>query len=327
MLSQQYLEKVVDLQKKSEPFALAVVVKREAPSSGYLGDKAVINKFGEIFGWVGGGCVKAIMIKEAEDAMKTGRPRLVVIGKSISTSKSADVMEYKMTCQSDGTIEVFIEPVLPAPHLVVMGKTAIAKALAKIGKAAGYRITAVAEDARPDTFGPVDELITQLKLDQVKTTPATSIVVITQGEQDETALEQALKKNPAYLAFVASQKKKTAVFSMLRDSGIEAQLLDRIKSPAGLNIKAKRPEEVAISILAEMIQEQDKTSSGFSFTAFDETRKEAGKPKFYINPVCGVPVDMENPKHVEEYGEEKVYFCCDGCWVKFKQEPSKYMIK
>jgi len=327
MLNQQYFDKLVDLQKKAEPFALAVVVKREAPSSGKLGDKAVINKFGEIFGWVGGGCVKAIMIKEAEDAMKTGKSRLVVIGKSLSTTKSGDVMEYKMTCQSDGTVEVFIEPVLPAPHLVVMGKTAIAKALTKIAKAAGYRVTAVAQDAKPDTFGPVDELITQLKLDQVKTSPASSIVVITQGEQDETALEQALKKNPGYLGFVASQKKKTAVFSFLKDSGIESSLLDRIKSPAGLNINAKKPEEVAISILAEIIQEQQKNPSGFAFTAFDETRQEAGKPKFYINPVCGVPVDMENPKHIEEFAGEKVYFCCDGCWVKFKQEPEKYMIK
>ncbi len=171
MLNQQYLDKLLDLQKKAEPFAMAIVVRREAPSSGKLGDKAVINKFGEIFGWVGGGCVKAIMIKEAEDAMKTGKARLVIIGKSLSNSKCGDVMEYKMTCQSDGTVEVFIEPVLPQPHLVVMGKTAIAKALAKIARAAGYRVTAVAQEAKPDTFGQVDELITQLKLDQVKTTP------------------------------------------------------------------------------------------------------------------------------------------------------------
>jgi xanthine dehydrogenase accessory factor len=136
-----------------------------------------------------------------------------------------------------------------------------------------------------------------------------------------------LKKNPGYLGFVASQKKKTAVFDFLKDSGIDVQALEKIKSPAGLNINAKKPEEVAISILAEIIQEQQKNPSGLSFTAFDETRKEAGKPKFYINPVCGVPVDMENPKHVEEYQGEKVYFCCDGCWVKFKAEPAKYMIK
>ncbi len=149
--------------------------------------------------------------------------------------------------------------------------------------------------------------------------------MITQGEQDEAALEQAIKKQNGYLGFVASQKKKTAVFSYLKDAGIDSSLLDRIKSPAGLDINAKKPEEVAISILAEMIQEQHKNPSGLAFSAFDETRQEAGKPKFYINPVCGVPVDMENPKHVEEYGGEKVYFCCDGCWVKFKQEPGKYM--
>ena len=306
---------------------MAVVVRKEAPSSGKLGDKAVINKFGEIFGWVGGGCVKAIMIKEAEDAMKTGKARLVRIGKSEAPLKSEAVMEYKMTCQSEGTVEVFIEPVLPEPHLVVMGKSAIAKALVKIGKAAGYRVTAVAPDARPDTFGQVDELITQYKLDQVKTTMASSIVVVTQGEQDELALEEAMKKSAIYLGFVASRKKKSVVFSSLLDAGLDQEAISKIKSPAGIDIKARKPEEVAISILAEIIQVQQMNPSGFSFSAFDETRQQAGKSKFYINPVCGVPVDMENPKHVVEYKGEKVYFCCDGCLVKFEQQPEKYMTR
>jgi xanthine dehydrogenase accessory factor len=327
MLNQQYLEKIQELEKKMEPYALAVVVRKEAPSSGKLGDKAVINKFGEIFGWVGGGCVKAIMIKESEDAMKTGKARLIRIGEPGTEKKSGEVMEYKMTCQSEGTVEVFIEPILPAPHLVVMGKSAIAKALVKIGKAAGYRVTAVAQDARPDSFEKVDELITELKLDRVKTTTATSIVVVTQGEQDEIALEQAIKKPANYLGFVASQKKKSAVFSSLLDIGMDKDAISKIKSPAGIDINAKKPEEVAISILAEIILEQQKNPTGLSFTAFDENRQEAGKTKFYINPVCGVPIDIENPKHIVDYKGEKVYFCCDGCWVKFNQEPEKYMQK
>jgi len=326
MLS-KFLEKTQELSKKNEPFALAVVVRRDEPSSGKVGDKAVINKFGEIIGWVGGGCVKAIIIKEAEDAMKSGKARLVKIGKNTSSVNSEGIMEYKMTCQSEGTVEVFIEPILPTPHLVVVGKSAIARSLVRLAKTAGYRVTAMAQDARLDTFENPDELITQFNWSQVKTNPATSIVVATQGEQDELALEQALQQKYAYLGFVASKKKKSSVFSYLEDLGLDKKAINEIKSPAGLDINAKKPEEVAISILAEMIQVRNNLPSSFSFTQFDDTRTEAGKPKFYINPVCGVPVDINNPKHIIEYKNEKVYFCCDGCKVKFEQDPDKYMVK
>jgi xanthine dehydrogenase accessory factor len=170
-------------------------------------------------------------------------------------------------------------------------------------------------------------LITQINWSQVKTNPSTSILVATQGEQDETALEQALQQQYAYLGFVASKKKKASVISYLEDLGLDKKAIQNIKSPAGIDINAKKPEEVAISILAEIIQVRNNLPDTFSFTQFDDTRTEAGKPKFYINPVCGVPVDINNPKHIIEYKSEKVYFCCDGCKVKFEQDPEKYMNK
>jgi xanthine dehydrogenase accessory factor len=322
-----FLEKGQELRKKNEPFAIALVVRREAPSSGKAGDKAIINKFGEIIGWVGGGCVRATIIKEAEDAMKTGRARLVRIGKALNQSQQEGVMEYKMTCQSEGLVEVFIEPVLPPPHLVVMGKTAIAKALVKLAKASGFRVTAVAPDVKPDTFDKVDELITQYSLKQVNTTPASSIVVATQGDNDEIALQEAIGKTSAYLGFVSSRKKGDKLMDYLKDAGVDPSRVATIKSPAGIDINAKSPEEVAISILAEIIKVKSQVGAGAAFTMFDATREEAGKPKFYINPVCGVPVDVNSPKHVIDYKGEKVYFCCDGCKVKFEQNPEKYMEK
>jgi xanthine dehydrogenase accessory factor len=324
MLS-KYIEKIQELSKKNEPFALALVVRREEPSSGKVGDKAVINKFGEIIGWVGGGCVRAILIKEAEDAMKTGQSRLVRIGKNTGAVNAKGIIEYKMTCQSEGTVEVFIEPVLPAPHLVVVGKSAIARALVIMAKAAGYRVTAMASDARMDTFQGPDQLITQLSFAQVKTDPSSSIVVATQGEQDEQALELALQQSFTYLGFVASRKKKTSVLQYLKDAGIDQAKVDMIESPAGIDINAKRPEEVAISILAAIIQRRNNLPDDFHFTRFEERPAETGKPVFYINPVCGVPVDMNSPKHVVDYEGEKVYFCCDGCHAKFLLEPSKYV--
>lgn len=324
----KFLENTQELKKKNEPFALAIVVRREAPSSGKVGDKALINRFGELLGWVGGGCVKGIIIKEAGEAMKSGKARLVMIGKSIGPSGQEGVIEYKMTCQSEGTVEVFIEPVLPAPHLVVIGKSAIARALVKLAGAADYRITAVAQDSNLQTFEKVDELITQISLTNVKTTPASFIVVATQGEQDEKALEEGLKKDRAYLGFVASKKKMASMANYLFDAGYDQSAVDSIKSPAGIDINAKSPEQVAISILAEMIQVQNRTPGGGVFEKFDKSETEKGtSPKYYINPVCGVPVDINNPKHIIEYKGQAVYFCCDGCKVEFEADPEKYMNK
>jgi len=324
---EQFLAKAQELRKKNEPFAIAIVVRREAPCSGKSGDKAIINKYGEIIGWVGGGCVKSIVIKEAEDAMQTGEARLVKVGKSASVIKQNGIMEYKMTCLSEGSVDIFIEPVLPTPHLVVMGKGAIAKALVKLAKATGYRVTAIATGGKPDTFEGVDELITQLSFQNVKTSGHSSIVVATQGEDDERALELALKQQHSYIGFVASKKKRAGVFEYLLQSGAEQKNIDEIKSPAGIDINAKKSEEVAISILVEIIQIKNSSPAAAGFTEFDDTRAEAGKPKFYINPVCGVPIDISGPKHIIEYQGEKVYFCCDGCKIKFEQDPKKYMKK
>ncbi len=329
---EEFFDKLEELRKKNEPFVTATVVRREVPSSGKSGDKAIIDKFGKMTGWIGGGCVKGIILKEADDAIKSGRSRLVKVGKSLSTLKQEGVVDYKMTCMSEGTVEVFIEPVLPSPHLVVIGKTAIAKALVKIAKTAGFRITVVAADITPQTFEKVDELITQMNVEHVKLTSSSSIVVCTQGDQDEEALQQALQKNCAYIGFVASRKKKTGVFDYLIQQGMDQKKLDTVHSPAGIDISAKRPEEVAISIMAEIIQvhnNKPQLAESFIDAAVDAVAaNEPGiKPSYYINPVCGVPVDKNSPKHIIEYQGEKVYFCCDGCRVKFEAEPARYMIK
>lgn len=323
----KFLDTTKDLIKKNEPFAMATIVWREAPSSGKTGDKAIINKYGDISGWAGGGCVKAIMIKESEDAMRTGKARLVRIGQSATTIKQPGVMEYKMTCQSEGAVEIFIEPVMPPPHLIVMGQSAIARALTKLGKFAGYKVTAVAPDAKPTTFEGIDELITQMNLERVKLNPVSFIVVATQGEQDEEALMQALQENAGYVGFVASKKKRDTVLEYLHQSGIEAGKTSIIHSPAGIDINAKKPEEVAISIFAEIVQVLNNAAAPLGFAQFDTKGEETPPTKYYINPVCGVPIDINNPKHIIEYEGEKIYFCCDGCKIKFEAEPDRYMKK
>ena len=320
----EFYNKLEALRKQNDLFVTATVVRREMPSSGKGGDKAIIDKYGEITGWIGGGCVKGIVLKEAEDAMKSGKSRLVKIGQPVSIIKQDGVIDYKMTCMSEGTIEIFLEPVLPQPHLVVIGKTLIAKALVKLAKASGYRVTAVAPDAKPSTFENVDELITQMNLQSVKISTMSSIVICTQGENDEEALEQVLAQQCFYKGFVASPKKKTAIFENLVEQGINIEKINAFHSPAGIDITAKKPQEVAISILAEIIQVQNNLPNT-GFTEFETNTPGAQSPKYYINPVCGVPVDINNPKHIVEYNNEKIYFCCDGCKIKFDAGPEKYM--
>jgi xanthine dehydrogenase accessory factor len=127
---------------------------------------------------------------------------------------------------------------------------------------------------------------------------------------------------------VASKKKFIAIKEYLQNSGVEQQKIDSIVSPAGIDINAKKPEEVAVSIMAQIIEITNSKAAPLAFEKFEETKADGQRaPVYYINPVCGVPVDMNNPKHVVEYKNEKVYFCCDGCKVKFDAEPDKYMVK
>ena len=150
------------------------------------------------------------------------------------------------------------------------------------------------------------------------------VVVCTQGEDDEKSLKAAIELNPKYLAFVASKRKSQSMFTGLQIDGFSKEQLKSIKTPAGLDIKAKTPEEVAISILAQIIQEY--RSSPIQVSTHDVPEKELLEEQdLYINPVCKIPIQKSTAKHILEYEGEKVYFCCDGCKESFEKEPEAYM--
>ena len=319
----QFLHKTQSLYQNKEPFAIAFVVNREVPSSGKPGDKAVITKDGKITGWIGGGCTRGIVLKEALEAINTGKPRLVKISPNGKVESSPGVNAYPMTCHSGGSVELYIEPVLPKPQLLVMGKSNVAMALAKLGKAMDYPVTVAAKSIDKTGFGAVDKIIEKgLKKGDVNSN--TCIVVCTQGENDEDALEQALKSNAPYIAFVASMRKANAIFTTLRQRGITFEQLKKIKTPAGLNINAKLPEEVAISILAQIIEFIRKEDT--EMPALKKDNKPMEMDDLFINPVCNVPVQKSTAKHVIKYKKKDYYFCCDGCKVSFEKEPAKYAL-
>lgn len=323
----QFLEKSQSLYKNKEPFAMAFIVNRQIPSSGKPGDKAIIEKNGKINGWIGGGCTRGIVLKEAGLAMQEGKPRLVRISPQSNGEAKDGVKEYHMTCHSGGTVEVYIEPVLPRPEILILGKSHVAMALARLSKAMDYTVNVVAPGAEPAAFPNVDLIKEQMDLKGL-VHQNTCIVVCTQGENDEAALEAALRSEAAYVSFVASRRKATAVFFNLRERGLSFDDLKQIKTPAGLDINAKLPEEVAISILAEIISmmRKEPVATAINSNKDPEQHQPATSDRIFINPVCGIPVEKSTAKHVLEYEGENYYFCCDGCKVSFEKEPEKYAI-
>lgn len=332
-----FYSKANELNAKGQPFAMAIVVRHEAPISGKPGDKAIIQEDGSIWGWIGGGCTQPVIVKEAKKALKEGKPRMVRITPDAHAAENG-LIEYNMTCHSGGTLEIYIEPVMPKPHLVIIGKSVVAQTLAKLGKVLNYHVTAVAPGADDMLFPTADMVHTKIDLSPLHPTAQTYIIVSTQGHHDETALEAALQLDVPYIAFVASRKKAQKVFEYLKEQDIPEDQVQRIKAPAGLDIKARLPKEIAVSILAEIIA----ISRGAEAPAKIEPPRRGDpsgrpvpesqplipdpSPQEAIDPVCDMAIDIATAKFTLDYEETTYYFCCPGCRHAFKKNPEQFLL-
>src|SRR5277367_3914351 len=187
----QFLNKASELLANGEPFAVAEVVRYLSPISGKVGDKAIVFADGTVWGWIGGGCAQPAVIKEALKALKDGKPRLVRI--SPSSSQEEGIVAYNMTCHGGGTLDVYIEPVLPKPHILILGRSPVGRTLARLGKVISYTVSVAAPQADGESYPDADRVQTDLNLCGLKVGPKTFVVVSTQGDSDEEALEQALQ--------------------------------------------------------------------------------------------------------------------------------------
>jgi xanthine dehydrogenase accessory factor len=255
------LDRVSAMKAKGEPFALATVVRTVAATAAKAGAKALILPDGTISeGWIGGGCARAAALKAARDAMADGKSRLVSVqppdvlqeqGIAAGDERSG-VRFVKNMCPSQGTMDVFVEPVLPQPQIVVCGSSPVAVAIARLGRQIGFSITACAPASEQASFADVDRRIEGYAL-PVDEKGARFVVVSTQGRGDEAALQAALAIDADYVAFVGSRKKAEALKAALAERGVAAEKLARLKAPAGLDLGAITPDEIAISILAEIV--------------------------------------------------------------------------
>ena len=252
------LQLASELAGRREAFALATVVRREPPSSARVGDSAVVTPDGEFHGWLGGSCTRPTVIREALAALGDGAPRLIGIVRdpdSLSQPR-AGLTVFPMACHSGGSVEIYIEPLLPAPRLLVFGVSPTAQALARLAAVLGYRVEAVDPEASEALFPDASRLVTR---DESLEPPGPGqdaarcfAVVATLGQRDEEAAWAASRLMPAYVGVVASRKRFGRIRETLAARGAAPEQLDRIANPAGLDIGAETPEEIALSILAEI---------------------------------------------------------------------------
>ncbi len=315
---QRALELAGRLASRRTPFVLATVVWRRGPSSGHKGSKAVIATDGSITGWLGGACAEPTVIKQALDALVDGTPRLLQLGPAEEFGNRRDeaVVAVPMACESDGAMEVYLEPVVPEPSLVVIGKSPGAETLARMGALLGWRAVLIDDGGDLKTSGDV-EVRSTLDLDQLAIGERDFVVVATQGHYDEKALEAALATPAGYVGLVASRKRAASVFEFLRGSGLSDEALARIHAPAGLDLGSLPNDQIAVAVLAEMVSLQ---AGGGLTTGVTVSRREEA-----IDPVCDMIVNVETARWTHEHDGHTYYFCAPGCKTAFANDPASFV--
>lgn len=335
-----------ELTAKGEPFALATVVWRRPPSSGQPGNQAVITADGKIRGWLSGACSESVVRREAGKALESGEPQLVLLGSPEELAARANdaITLVKMTCQSEGAIELFIEPMLPKPHLVIIGRTPLVGTLATLAGTLGWRTVIVDDKGDAGAHPQADRVVTTLDLAAAGVTEGSFIVVATQGQYDELAVDKALETKAAYIGLIASRKRAQSVLDWLKDVEYSPETLARVKAPAGLNLGHLRHDEIAVGVLAELVQFHAANRTAVAAMHGEATRSPetlpviqpaaaagevAGEavatPGEAVDPICEMLVDVATARFTSQYEGQTYYFCCPACKKKFEAEPAAYL--
>jgi xanthine dehydrogenase accessory factor len=255
--SEDIIDCMARMKGEEQPFAVATIVQVEGAAAARAGAKAVVRGDGEIVGWIGGGCTTGAVRRAGLRALVDGQARLIRVRPEDDSAGGADGIEtFRSVCPSEGTIEVFIEPVLPRPALLVAGASPVARALADLAERLGYAVTVAALGADLDGFSDSAERIEGFDLGQAPRAQSSFIVVATQGKRDREALHAALLTGAPYVAFVGSCKKGAVLRKAMAAAGVDPARIAALKSPAGLHLGSVTPEEIALSILAEIVQQR-----------------------------------------------------------------------
>src|SRR6201996_9438961 len=257
-------ERAQQLQLSGTPYALVSVVRALPPASAHAGDKAVVTADGQLHGWIGGGCAQPAVLRTVRQVLADGQARVMRIAPASEASEKtlAAVRGFGMPCHSGGTLELFVDPILPRARLVVVGGSPVAQGLAALGPRVGFAVTVVAPGldagAVPDAELVLGDDEPASVLPRVG--PGAWVVVATQGRRDVQGLRLALALGARQVSFVASTKKAQVLQASLVAAGAEATAVEAIVAPAGYPMSATTPEEIALSVLAAIVSARRATS-------------------------------------------------------------------
>ena len=300
------LEKASQLADEGVQFALATVVWRQAPSSGHQGARAIITADGEIHGWIGGACAEPVVIREGQRVIAEGHPQLILLGEPEEYGHVPEGMvSVPMACQSEGALQLYIEPVISTPRMLVVGRSPMATTLVELATVLGWRAELV--DSGDFTADRVE--------------PNSIVIVATQGHDDEDTLETAVGARPAFIGLVASQRRGESVLGYLSDRGVPEERLQRVKVPVGLDLGHTSHTEIAVAVLAELVALKAKGEFGPS----GSEREIPTPPETAIDLVCGMTVTADESSRPYEYRGTTYYFCAPGCRAAFEREPEKFI--
>jgi xanthine dehydrogenase accessory factor len=333
----QLLQMAADLARREEPFVLAVVVGRQPASSAQTGDMALVTSTGEFRGWLGGACTQPTVVREARRALTDGKPRLISLSPEpfpAGDERRQGAVWFPMTCHSGGSVDIYLEPILPAPRIAVFGASPTARALAKLGKSMGWSVLAADPAADPAVFPEADEIVNDLASPALAAAAARGpcfAVVASMGDNDEESIRAALGLHPVYLGVVASAKRFAQIRQTLMAGGVPAAALDAIRSPAGLSIGAQTPEEIALSVVAEIVERRraapipkDTLLAAPVAPAAPPAGTSTTPADTAVDPICGMAVEIATARHSAEHAGRTWYFCCGGCRERFLAAPARF---
>ncbi|WP_136601737.1 XdhC family protein [Salinigranum halophilum] len=339
--------------EQGRPFARVTVVRREPPVSAHVGDRAVITPDGELLGWIGGvACAQSVAIREARSALETGEPKLVGIAPDPASVDRPGLEAFPMACHSQGTLELFIEPVTTPARLVVVGDSPIARAVVRLASELSFEVTAVVPagsglpgaDTTHTATDDVDALAAELR-------GATWVVAASMGATDDVAVEAALASAVPYVGLVASRRRADELCERVADrTGRDVDAVRAaVTSPAGLDIGARTPEEVGVSVLAELVAVRrdgavaDVSQGTASAVDADASAADAngtvgGEPgdagneddgevdaTVATDPVCGMDVVVGEAAATATHEGTTYHFCGVGCQEAFVDDPARFL--
>jgi len=315
---------VAELERRREPFCLAIVTRVVAPTSGKPGFKAVVRTDGSIVGWVGGSCSRHALLSEARHALEDGEPRVLRLrpGTEACPPAAPGIVDRVMECQSGGAMDIYLEPHGPTPQLVIVGDSPVAETLSALGRLIGYRIVVAGLEIDASRFPDADEFVDDLAALPSRLDPESYAVVATMAMYDGRALEALVRSPASYVALVASRRRASFLFDELREHGVPPEIVARIRNPAGLDLGGRTPEEIAVSVIAEIIQVR--RARGPASTPEPRATVSVAQPTA-IDPVCHMEVDPTTTPLRATHEGTTYYFCSEGCVRRFEANPREFV--